>query len=80
MEIPLVSKEELEKEDEESGDIRDQTVEFMKGKGYQHLPAEEEFGDETSDFCIKGDQLVEMIIINDVDKEILGELLKARKE
>jgi len=77
MDIPLLSKEDIEKEDTngEDKDIREQIIEFLKSKGYRHVPSGQAFSDETSDFFIKDEQSIEIIISDEIpESEILGEM------
>lgn len=81
MDIPLLSKEDIEKENinkedigEEDKDIREQIIEFLKSKGYKHVPIGQAFTDETSDFFIKDDHSVEVILSDDVPEELLEQM------
>lgn len=76
MEIPLLSKEEIETEgvvgqvvDEEN--IRIQIIEFLEDQGYRHVPVEQEFENEISDIFIKDEQLVEIVINSRIPKDVL---------
>lgn len=79
MDIPLLSKEEIEKEDieDENKDIRDQLIEFLKDRGYKHLPADQTLGDETADFFIKDEQLIEVIINDEIPEDVLEQMAEA---
>ena len=81
MNIPLLNKEDVEKEGEDvekEGEdigisIRYEIIEFLKGKGYRYAPSEEDFCGETNDFFIKDDQMVQVIICDDdISDEILA--------
>lgn len=82
MDIPLLSKEEIEKEDigDEDEDIRCQIIKFLKSKGYRYLPGSQVFGDETSDFFTKDDQLIEVIISDEIPEEILEQMAEIDAE
>lgn len=74
MDIPLLSREEVEKEGEGiEVPIRDEIIEFLKSKGYRYECAEDET-DEIHDFFIKDDQLVQVIINDEIPKEILEQI------
>ena len=74
MDIPLLSIEEVEKEGEGiEVPIRDEIIEFLKSKGYRHECAEDET-DEIHDFFIKDEQLVQVIINDEIPKEILEQI------
>lgn len=80
MDIPLLSKEEIENEgtvgqavDDE--DIRIQIIEFLEDQGYRHVPVEQEFEHEVSDLFIKDEQLVEIVINNEIPKDVLERIV-----
>lgn len=76
MEIPLLSKEDIKKEDDgiEDKDIRDQIIEFLKNKVYKHVPGENQvFSDDTSDLFIKDDQSIEVIKDDQSIEVIIGD-------
>ena len=77
VDIPLLNKEDVEKEGEYIGvpigaSIRDDIIDFLMSKGYRYAPSEEYIGEETNDFFIKDDQMVQVIIGNEIPDEILG--------
>ena len=76
MSIPLLNKEDVEKEDVEiygeEKDIREQIIEFLKSKGYKHLPDSHTFVDDESDLFVNDEQLIQVII----DDEIPGEIIE----
>ena len=81
MEIPLLNKEDVEKEDidigEEEKDIREQIIEFLKSKGYKHLPGnqvDQVFKDDDSDFFANGEQLIQVIISDEIPEEIIVQM------
>lgn len=77
MDIPLLSKEEVEKENgSDLIDIRDQLIEFLQSKGYKYVPTEEEFEEETTDLFIKEDQLIDITITDNIPKEVLEQMSK----
>jgi hypothetical protein len=81
MDIPLLNKEDIEKEGGDIGiSIRDELIEFLKGKGYRYECAEDESAedetDEIHDFFIKDDQLVQIIINDEIPKEILEQIVE----
>ena len=72
MDIPLLNKEDVEKEGEDIGvSIRDEILEFLESKGYRHATSEDDFGDETNDFFTKDGQMVQVIVSNEIPDEIL---------
>ena len=74
MDIPLLNREDVEKEGGDIGiSIRDEIIELLKSKGYRYECAEDETDetDEIHDFFIKDDQLVQVIINDEIPKEIL---------
>ncbi len=73
--IPLLNKEDVEKEgdDIEDKDIREQIIEFLKSKGYKHMPGTyQAFTEDTSDLFVKDEELIEVIVCNDVQDDTLG--------
>ena len=80
MDIPLLNKEDVEKEGEDLEPIRDGIVEFLKCKGYRYAPSEDDFGDESNDFFTKGDQMIQVIINNEIPEEILDQIAKEEIE
>ena len=77
MEIPLLNKEDVEKEDidigEEEKDIREQIIEFLKSKDYKHLPGSRTF-EEVSDLFVNDEQLIQVVISDEVPDEILEQM------
>ena len=74
MDIPLLNREDVEKEGEDiEVSIRDDIIEFLKNKGYRYECAEDE-NDDIHDFFIKGDQLIQVIINDEIPKEILEQI------
>ena len=72
--IPILNKEDVEKEgdDIEDKDIREQIIEFLKGKGYKHIPgACQAFTDDVTDLFIKDEELIEVVISDDVPDDLL---------
>ncbi len=81
MNIPLLNKEDVEKEGEDIGEpIRDEIIEILKCKGYTYAPAEEEFEDETIDFFTKEGQLIQVIINEEIPEEVLEYMMRLEKE
>jgi len=74
MDIPLLSEEEIEKELAIDENIRNQIIEFLNGKGYKHLPAEQASEDEVTDFFVKDNQLVQIIISYGIPEEVLKQI------
>lgn len=75
MVIPLLSREDVEKEGEVIGiSIREEIIEFLKSKGYKYVPSGDAFGIETKHFFIKDDQFVQVIVNNDIPDEILEQI------
>ncbi len=75
MNIPLLNREDVEKEGENIGiSIRDEIVEFLKSKGYKYASSGDDFGEETNDFFTKDDQFIHVIINNDIPDEILEQM------
>jgi len=75
MDIPLLSREDVEKEGECTGtSIREEIIEFLKNKGYRYVPSGEIFGDETKDFFTKDDQFVQVIINNYIPDEVIEQM------
>lgn len=72
MDIPLLNREDVEKEGEVVS-IRDEIIDFLKSKGYKYECAEDET-DEIHDFFIKDDQLVQVIINDEMPKDILKQI------
>lgn len=71
MDIPLLNKEDVEKEGEDiEVSIRDDIIEFLKDKGFRYAPLEEDCR-ETNDFFIKDDQMVQVVICSEIPDEIL---------
>ncbi len=78
MDIPLLNKEDVEKEGETIVEsIRDEIIEFLKDKGYKYAPAEEESEDETNDFFTKEGQLIQVIINNEIPEEVLNRMMES---
>jgi ribose 5-phosphate isomerase RpiB len=77
MDIPLLSREDVEKEGEGVGiSIRDEIVEFLQSRGYKYAPSGDDLGNETNDFFTKDDQFVQVIINNEIPDEILEQMDK----
>ncbi len=65
MDIPLLSREDVEKEGKDIDvPIRKDIIEFLKSKGYRYTPSGNGLEGETNDFFTKDDQFVQ-VIIND---------------
>ena len=80
MNIPLLNKEDVEKEGEDIEiSTRDEIIAFLKSKGFRYSPSEEDFGEETNDFFIKDDQMVQVIIGNEIPDEILALIVQEEK-
>ena len=74
MDIPLINREDVEKEGGDIGvSIRDEMIEFLQSKGYRYECAEDE-SDEIHDFFIKDDQLIQVIINDEIPKDILEQI------
>lgn len=74
MDIPLLNKEDVEKEGEDiEVSIRDEVIGFLKSKGYRYECAEDDT-DEIHDFFVKGDQLIQVVINDEMPKEILEQI------
>ena len=57
-------------------DIREKIADFVKSQGYSHSQGKQEFSDETSDLFANGDILIEVIIINGMDREVIEQIMK----
>lgn len=76
MDIPLLNIEDVEKEGEDMEiSIRNDIIEFLENKGYKYTPAEKE-SDETHDFFIKDNQLIQVIINDEMPEEVLEQIAK----
>lgn len=81
MDIPLLSKEDVEKEGKDiEVTIRKDIIEFLKGKGYKYTPSGNILECETNDFFTKDDQFVQVIISDDIPEEILDQITQKEGE
>lgn len=74
MSIPLLSKEDVEKDETggENKDIRSKIIELLKSEGYNYVPADQMFVNETYDLFIKDEKSVEIIFSDDMPEGILN--------